>query len=93
MKEIEITIDVFCHWLVTKHDYRIYVDDDLLTERTYLWTNPNEFVREHIVVYLEPGEHTIRLEPVNPLFKGFRYENFHLNKQRIDPVNNRFLIV
>ncbi len=92
MKETEISLDVYCRWIVTTYAYRIYVDDDLLTERTYVWNNNSQFVRENIVVYLDPGEHTIRIEPVNPLFKGFRYENVHINKQPTNIVNNRFLI-
>jgi hypothetical protein len=93
MKETAITIDVYCNWVVTKYAYRVYVDDDLLTERTYAWNNPTQFIRERILVNLEPGEHTIRVEPVNPLFKWFRYENVHINNQPTPIVNNRFLIV
>lgn len=93
MKEVAISIDVYCDWMGQPEPYRIYVDNDLLTERTYLWNNPGQFVRENIIVFLEPGEHTVRVEPVNPGFPGFRYENFLLNNQIISPVNNRFVIV
>lgn len=76
MKEAYITVDIYCNWEADPQAYRIYVDDDLLTERTYLWRNTDQYVQENIVISVEPGTHTFRLEPVNKNFTGFSYRNF-----------------
>lgn len=91
--ETQISLDVYCEPFSLPQAYRLYIDGDLLTERTYVWQNPDQFVREHIVVYLESGFHEIRIEPVTPGFIGFTYKNFHLNKKLAGTVNNRFVIV
>jgi hypothetical protein len=93
IQETQISIDVYCEPFTLPQAYRLYVDEHLLTERTYVWQNPEQFVREHIVVHLEPGTHEIRIEPISPGFTGFRYKNFHLNKKLAGTVNNRFVIV
>lgn len=93
MKETTISIDLYCEPFSVPQAYRLYIDDDLLTERTYIWQNPEQFVREHIVVNLEPGWHEIKIEPISPGFIGFKYKNFQLNKKLAGTVNNRFLIV
>lgn len=46
--------------------YRIWVNDNLYTEREF-WINPLEdMIVENIIVEIEPGEHTITLEKVRP---------------------------
>ena len=46
MNEVHITVDVYCNWEADPQGYRVYIDDDLLTERTYLWRNNEYFVQE-----------------------------------------------
>ena len=74
--------------------YRIYVDGDLITERTYLWNNNHEYVREHIIVYLEPGNHTLKLEKVRSAGSlcDFYLKNFAINNQPAQLINNTFTI-
>ena len=62
--ETTILVDIHCNWEVDPPAYRLYVDDDLLTERSYIWRD--QFVQEHAVVELKPGTHSVRVEPVNP---------------------------
>lgn len=71
MQEVSISVDIFSAWREIPHAYRIYIDNDLLTERTYIWNNSEQFIKEHIIVNLEPGIHKLRLESVDPKFKGF----------------------
>lgn len=92
MNEIIITADILCDWPEGKMGYRVYVDEDLLTERTYIWRNNEQLVREHIIVNLEPGTHTLKIESANPKFKGFSYKNVTVNKQPVELVNNQFVI-
>lgn len=43
--------------------YRLYIDDDLITERTFIWDS-NTHISENIFATLDPGFHQIRAEPV-----------------------------
>jgi hypothetical protein len=69
-----ITVEVHCrrppwainHWEERYRDsrYRIYIDNDLITERTWLWDNTT-YLREDLWANLTPKDlHFIRLEPV-----------------------------
>lgn len=92
MQEILIDVDVRCLWTGEPPAYRIYVDNDLLTERTFIWKYEEQCVREHIVVNLEPGNHSFQLIPVVPGTKGFFCTNFKINKEPVTLVNNQFTI-
>jgi hypothetical protein len=72
--ETSIIVEVHCHqplWAINHRDnryrdskYRIYVDDDLITERSWIWDN-STYLQEHIWVELNPtASHTLRLEPI-----------------------------
>jgi len=62
MQEHKITVDVFGKWYGTPPKYRVYVDNDLLTERDFIWPGHEVFIRENILVNLKPGQHKIRVE-------------------------------
>lgn len=73
---IETLIDVEVHclqpqWVADEHSkYRIYFDDELLTERDWIW-GQETYIHEHIEVDVEKGSmHTVRVEVVksNPTY-------------------------
>jgi hypothetical protein len=61
-----ITADVYARWGDVQPRYRVYVDNDLLTERDFIWPGHEVFIRENIVVDLEPGAHKLRIEQAGP---------------------------
>jgi hypothetical protein len=65
MSEYTLTVDVYAHWGDVSPRYRVYVDNDLLTERDFVWPGHEVYVRENIIVNLEPGAHSLRVEQVN----------------------------
>lgn len=60
-----ITVDVQAEWTDVPPIYRIYVDQDLLTERTFGWNGTQTYITEIIACELETGVHTLRLENCN----------------------------
>lgn len=69
-----LTIDVHCQrptWVFEDVNsqyknprYRLYVDDTLLVERIWVWSDA-QFIREALVVDLVGGvEHTLTIEPI-----------------------------
>ena len=59
---IHIDADVYCDTGASPSAYRVYVDDCLLTERDWIWPSYETFIREHIIVDVEPGQHLVRIE-------------------------------
>lgn len=64
-RECSITADVYASWSTGHPIYRVYVDNDLLTERDFTWPGPEIFIREQIIVNLTPGSHSVKIEHVN----------------------------
>ena len=69
------SVDVYCTWSDSPPVYRIYVDNDLITERTFVWPSYKAFIREHLICNIDEGLHRIRVE--NTGSHGvFKLENF-----------------
>jgi len=64
MTEHTITVDVYAHWGNQAPRYRVYVDNNLLTERDFIWPGSTMFARERIVVNLDPGTHSVKIEQI-----------------------------
>jgi len=66
-----IKVDVHClgpRWVtIESNKYRLYVNDDMVTERNWIW-EISHYIREDIWVELEHGvENIIKIEPIlNP---------------------------
>lgn len=56
---IEFTADIYCKIPGENLSYRLYVDDDLITERDWGWDEKRFFVREHVLLDLESGTHKV----------------------------------
>jgi hypothetical protein len=55
--------DVNCDWSGKPPRYRCYVNDELFTERTWIWTE--HYLEEQLQILAEPGEYHIRYELVD----------------------------
>ena len=44
--------------------YRVYINDELFTERPY-YAESHEYYEETLQVEAQPGEYTVRFEPLN----------------------------
>ena len=61
MTRVLVQADVYCTRAEGHPSYRVYVDNDLLTERTWAWNTYDTFIRENIEVDVEPGDHKVHL--------------------------------
>ena len=64
MQEHKITCDVYARWHERPVRYRVFVDETLLTERDFIWSGSEFYIREHIFVALDPGVHRLQLTVV-----------------------------
>jgi len=92
VQDLRIEVDVYCNWQTEPQAYRLYIDNDLYTERTYIWRNPHQWVREILIAELTPGSHSITLQPVNNQFNGFTLVNFAVDNKFQMLENGKFTI-
>ena len=64
MKLHLITVDVYASGGDVHPRYRVYVDNDLLTERDFIWPAHEIYIKENIEVNLTAGKHSVRVEQV-----------------------------
>ena len=76
---IILTFDLWCTYNTVHPVYRVYVDDYLMTERTYIWQNPRYFLKETVPLYLPAGLHYLRIENLNPSTSAFSIQNVQIN--------------
>jgi hypothetical protein len=60
-----VMCDVFCDWQQQPPVYRLYVNNELFTERTFIWTE--HYLEEMIQIHACPGKYQIRYEIVKNL--------------------------
>ncbi len=79
----KLEVDVYGHWSDNPPIYRIYVNDEMFTERTFGWPSYQNYITEHIYCDLDTGVHVLSLENLDPTSR------FELDKFNVDgiPVN------
>ena len=55
METYVIEFYLYCDWKDLPPTYRLYFNDELMTERTYLWHNDKEVLQERVPVTVENG--------------------------------------
>lgn len=95
MTECELTVEVSCANSDNTPSYRILVDNDLITERTWIWDHKSTFIKEHIFVNLEPGRHVVKIISAvdDPKTQVFRINNIAVNGISPTMVSNGVFIL
>lgn len=62
---IKANFDIDFDWTTENPTYRIYVNDELFTERTYIY-GEEYYLSEMLQIRAVPGCYTIRVEYLNP---------------------------
>jgi hypothetical protein len=63
-KFVRVVADVHCDWQGLAPTYRVYVNDELFAERTWIWTE--DYLEEALQILAKPGKYHIRYELVPP---------------------------
>ena len=63
-EHVMVKCDVYCDWKDQPPVYRLFVNSELFTERTYIWQQ--QYLEELIPIYAGPGKYRIRYELVPP---------------------------
>jgi hypothetical protein len=75
-KFVRVLCDVHCDWEGLPPVYRVYVNDELFSERTWTWNNV--YLEELLQINAEPGKYHIRHELVPPHLATLRVENMRV---------------
>jgi hypothetical protein len=74
MIETYLDVEVHClqpRWVADEHSkYRLYINDELLTERDWIWAQ-DTYIHENMLVEVPTGlMHTVRVEVIksNPMY-------------------------
>lgn len=65
---VTVLTDVYCKWGAVSPRYRVYVNDELFAERTWIWRDV--YLEEMLQINAPPGQYKIRYE----LVEGFDQE-------------------
>ena len=60
LQSVQFEYEVHCDWAGTPPVYRLYVNDELFTERTYIWIN--KYLKESVSIEVPPGDYVVRYE-------------------------------
>ena len=70
---VKAVFDLDCDWEGLPPVYRVYVNDELFTERTWRWTE--HYLEEILQIQAPPGRYRVRVESVGPNLARFRSAN------------------
>jgi glutamine cyclotransferase len=73
---VNVVVDINGKWSGNLARYRCYVNDELFTERTWIWTDCH--LEEVIPIYADPGRYQIRYELVDPENIKIKLRNFRI---------------
>jgi len=59
-QSVQVQYDVFCDWQDSPPIYRLYVNNELFTERSFVWQD--QYLEEVIAIDAPPGVYNIRYE-------------------------------
>jgi hypothetical protein len=69
--------------------YRCYVNDELFTERTWIWKN--HYLEEMLQIAAEPGQYQLRIEAVKPTGGKFKITNYQIDHGPAQWISNGIL--
>jgi len=69
-KFVRALFDIECTWEGMPPVYRVYVNDELFTERDWIWDS-QQYLTQILQIQASPGLYRVRIEPVGPQLANF----------------------
>jgi hypothetical protein len=86
---VRVVADLHCSWEGLPPTYRVFVNDELFSERTWIWTN--NYLEENLQISAEPGEYKIRFELVPPYLAQLWAKDLRVSVGTASITNNETL--
>ena len=88
-KFVRLLCDVHCEWEGLPPVYRVYVNDELFTERTWVWTD--SYLEELLQINAEAGKYQIRYELLPPHLANLQVKNMRVELGDAHVIKNSIL--
>lgn len=75
-RSVVVRADVSVNWQGEPPNYRVYVGNELFTERTWVWQE--QYLEEMLVVNAPPGKYNLRWELVPPAQGTLEVKNIRI---------------
>ena len=76
-KFVRVLFDLKADRIMPDSRYRIYVNDELMNERTWRW-DPENCLIELLQIKAKPGKYPVRIEKARPTKTVFKMENMRV---------------
>jgi hypothetical protein len=93
MALVSLQVDVHC--VTTSHGepvYRVFVDDNLLTERSWIWPAYEVYIEENIEVQLDEGRHQVKVEGLNRTSADIIAKNLRVDGKLVEGNDLSFVL-
>ena len=77
-KSVQVQCDVYCKWDGSDTRYRLYVNDELFTERSWIWGGKEYYLEEVITIEALPGQYEIKYELLEPTHSKLGIKNMRV---------------
>ena len=77
-KSVQVHCDVYCKWNGSDTRYRLYVNDELFTERSWIWNGKDYYLEEMITIEAPPGLYKIKYELLAPTDSKLKIKNMRV---------------
>lgn len=77
-KSVQVHCDVYCKWDGNDTRYRLYVNDELFTERSWIWNGKEYYLEEVIAIEAPPGRYEIKYELLEPTHSKLGIKNMRV---------------
>lgn len=88
-KFVEVLCDVDCEWSEKNPVYRVFVNGELFTERTWIWRN--FYLEEILQIYAPPGRYPLRFELIDPNLESLSVTNVRVKEGNAKIVDSSVL--
>ena len=89
---VQFNFDLLCNWDQTPPVYRVYVNDELFTERTYTW-GVDQYINENLSIDSPPGQYVVRIENVGNNECTFKIRNLSVDLGHAHVVDSKTIEV
>jgi hypothetical protein len=86
---VRVLADVDCEWEGLNPIYRVYVNNELFAERTWMWTT--DYLEEALQIEAEPGDYQLRWELIPPHLARLTVQNIRIERGPAMIINNHIL--
>ena len=76
-KFVRVLFDLKAERIMPDARYRIYVNDELMNERTWRW-KPGDYLIELLQIKAQPGKYPVRIEKARSTKTVFKMENMRV---------------